>query len=92
MGEAIELNVKYQGADEMEAYERLIGDAMKGDPSLFARQDSAEAQWRIVDPVLGNRSPAHPYVQGSWGPSEAAAMARPFGGWHDPIVTPVAGS
>ena len=92
VGEAVELNVKHQGADEMEAYERLIGDAMKGDPSLFARQDSAEAQWRIVDPVLGDGSPAHPYAQGSWGPPQAAAMAKAVGGWHEPVVTSATGS
>ena len=72
--------------DEMEAYERLIGDAMMGDATLFARQDSVEAQWRIVDPILGDETPVHEYGRGTWGPSEAAEIAESVGGWHDPIV------
>ena len=51
----------------MDAYERLIGDAMVGDATLFARQDSAEAQWRIVDPILGGDTPVHDQDRGSRG-------------------------
>ncbi len=86
-GEQTELNVLHQSGDEMSAYERLIGDAMMGDTTLFARQDSAEAQWRIVDPILGNETPVHEYDQGTWGPAQAAEIARAVGGWYDPHVS-----
>jgi glucose-6-phosphate 1-dehydrogenase len=83
-GERAELNFVHQPHEEMSAYERLIGDAMMGDATLFARQDSAEAQWRIVDPVLGEKTPVHAYEPGTWGPQEAAAIAAGVGGWRDP--------
>jgi glucose-6-phosphate 1-dehydrogenase len=72
----------------MGAYERLIGDALRGDPALFARQDSIEEAWRIVDDVIhradgGDRSP-HPYDPGGWGPPEADALVDAAGGWHRP--------
>jgi glucose-6-phosphate 1-dehydrogenase len=77
-GEAIELSLverARQGADgRMEAYERLIGDAMDGDATLFARQDSVEAAWAIVDPVLTASGPLHEYDCGSWGPVEAQKL------------------
>ena len=85
-GDQAELTVMHQPGGEMEAYERLIGDAMVGDTTLFARQDSAEAQWRIVDPILGGETPLHQYEPGTWGPSQAAEIARSAGGWYDPIV------
>jgi glucose-6-phosphate 1-dehydrogenase len=71
------------GAGEMDAYERVLGDALHGDQTLFAREDSVEEAWRIVDPVLAAPPPAHAYAPGSWGPAEAAKLAPP-GGWHDP--------
>ena len=83
-GQDIELEFCDAPDDEMEAYERLIGDAMKGDPTLFARQDSVEAAWRIVDPVLGMDTPVHVYAPGSWGPSEADALTASVGGWRNP--------
>ncbi|MGH8664843.1 MAG: hypothetical protein ACREUX_11305, partial [Burkholderiales bacterium] len=52
--------------------------------ALFARQDTIEAQWRILEPVLGTDVPVHSYAQGSWGPKEADAMIAPFGGWLEP--------
>jgi glucose-6-phosphate 1-dehydrogenase len=61
---------------------------MKGDLTLFSRQDSAEAQWRIVDPVLGADAPPHRYDPGTWGPPEADEIARMHGGWHDPAPAP----
>src|SRR5690242_11669570 len=61
IGEDVELNVLHQGAEEMDAYERLIGDAMKGDLSLFSREDSAEAQWRVVDSILNSGTPVYDY-------------------------------
>ena len=69
--------------EEMEAYERLLGDAMAGDQTLFARQDYVEEAWRIVDPVLNAATPAYEYDIGSWGPAEAEKIAPP-GGWHNP--------
>ena len=69
-------------ADEMDAYERLLGDAMAGDPTLFAREDAVEAAWAVVDPILGNATPVHAYEPGSWGPPEADALTADVGGWH----------
>jgi glucose-6-phosphate 1-dehydrogenase len=72
--------------DEMDAYERLLGDAMNGDGMLFARQDSVEAAWAVVQPILGNVTPLHEYETGSWGPAEAESLAAGVGGWHSPSV------
>jgi glucose-6-phosphate 1-dehydrogenase len=71
-------------ADEVDAYERLLGDAMHGDAMLFVREDAVEAAWAIVDPVLGNTTPLDEYEPGSWGPHEAIRLADDVGGWHDP--------
>jgi len=90
-GENVELFVCNQHRDEMDAYERLIGDAMVGDATLFARQDEVEAAWRIVDPILSSGSDVHPYAVDSWGPPQAKAMVEPFGGWRDPDRDAVAG-
>ncbi|MCC2112801.1 MAG: glucose-6-phosphate dehydrogenase, partial [Hyphomicrobiales bacterium] len=86
VGEQVELNVLHQHGDEMVAYERLIGDAMRGDPTLFSREDSTEAQWRIIEPILADRTPIHFYQPGSWGPMEAEVIASPYGGWHNPTA------
>jgi len=83
-GENVELFVCHQHSDEMDAYERLVGDAMLGDATLFARQDEVEAAWRIVDPILSLRTDVHRYAINSWGPSQADAMVDPFGGWRCP--------
>jgi glucose-6-phosphate 1-dehydrogenase len=85
-GEPTELKFVQQRGDEMDEYERLIGDAMVGDATLFARQDSAEAQWRIVEPVLDCAAPLDEYDRGTWGPAQAADIADSVGGWHDPPV------
>jgi glucose-6-phosphate 1-dehydrogenase len=77
------LAMHHPGAGEMDAYERVLGDALHGDATLFAREDSVEEAWRIVDPVLATPPPVHAYTPGSWGPAEAAIVAPP-GGWHDP--------
>ena len=69
---------------EMEAYERLLTDAMKGDSLLFVRQDAVEAAWAVINPILGNVVPAIPYQPGSWGPREAERLAGCCGGWHNP--------
>ena len=88
-GREIELLASHQVTkDEMDAYERLLGDAMKGDATLFAREDYVEEAWRIVDPVLAAAPPVHEYEPNSWGPSETASIIAPPGGWHDPVVAP----
>jgi glucose-6-phosphate 1-dehydrogenase len=83
-GEDVELLVCNERGSQMGAYERLIGDAMRGDPTLFAREDGVEAAWRIVDPILRSPAPPHPYAPGSWGPAEADAQAAACGGWRAP--------
>jgi glucose-6-phosphate 1-dehydrogenase len=70
--------------DEMEAYERLLGDAMAGDATMFSRQDSVEAAWAIVDPILDTSTSLHSYEPGSWGPADAARLTADIGGWHAP--------
>jgi glucose-6-phosphate 1-dehydrogenase len=82
-GEDSELSfVDQPRGDEMDAYERLIGDAMDGDATLFARQDAVEASWAIVDPILGAGTPLHEYAPGTWGPPDADALAAASGGWR----------
>ena len=73
--------------DEMEAYERVLGDAMAGEVTLFARQDYVEEAWRIVDPVLNAGTPIYEYEKGAWGPSEVGQRVTPAGGWHNPITS-----
>jgi len=87
-GETIELMVKNQRPDEMGAYERLIGDAMRGDANLFAREDSVEAAWRIVEPVLGNVTPIYEYEKGTFGPQEANYVLAGNARWYDPVEKP----
>ena len=91
-GENVELFVCNQHRDEMDAYERLIGDAMVGDATLFARQDEVEAAWRIVDPILSFATEVHSYPIDSWGPPQAKRMVEPFGGWRNPDRDSVAGT
>ena len=74
-------------ANEMDAYERVLGDAMAGDASLFAREDYVEEAWRIVDPVLKAGIPIHEYEAGSWGPREVDQKVLSVGGWHDPVLS-----
>ena len=71
----------------MDAYERVLGDAMEGDATLFAREDYVEEAWRIVDPVLKAGTPIHEYEPNTWGPNEVNELVSPPGGWHNPIVT-----
>jgi glucose-6-phosphate 1-dehydrogenase len=73
-------------ADEMDAYERVLGDAMHGDATLFAREDYVEEAWRIVDPALKADTPVYEYEPGTWGPKEVASSVSPPGGWQDPTV------
>ena len=84
-GEPVELSVVHyadQATDgHLDAYERLLGDAMIGDATLFARQDVVEAAWAIVDPILQDAGPVFEYQEGTWGPPEADALVADVGGW-----------
>jgi glucose-6-phosphate 1-dehydrogenase len=80
------LGTRLPNADEMDAYERILGDAMHGDATLFAREDYVEEAWRIVDPVLKAGTPVFEYEPGSWGPKETDARVSPPGGWKNPVV------
>jgi len=74
---------EHPGAD-MRPYDRLIGAALSGERWLFARQDTVEAAWRIIDPILSDAVPLHPYARGSWGPKEADGLLPNGVPWHDP--------
>jgi glucose-6-phosphate 1-dehydrogenase len=78
----------HPSGDEMGAYERLLGEAMKGDATLFAREDYVEEAWRIVDPVLDAVTPVFEYDPHTWGPPEAQQVIADVGGWHNPKPTP----
>jgi glucose-6-phosphate 1-dehydrogenase len=77
--------VHHQEKDEMAPYERLLGDAMAGDGTLFAREDSVDAAWSVVEPILGNVTPVHEYQPGTWGPVDADRLTAEVGGWHAAI-------
>ena len=83
-GRLVELEVDRSSSDEETPYERLIGDALRGDPSLFARQDAVEASWKIVDAILDERLPLYLYKPNSMGPTEALGLTATYGGWYDP--------
>jgi glucose-6-phosphate 1-dehydrogenase len=78
----------HPGADEMGDYERVLGDAMTGDATLFAREDYVEEAWRIVDPVLKAGTPVLEYEPKTWGPAEEDQRVRPAGGWQNPVMSP----
>ena len=80
----VELTARRQPVDEVPPYARLLQAAMAGDPSLFSREDSIEAQWRIVEPVLGNATPLYFYEPGTWGPAEADRLLPECHSWHNP--------
>jgi glucose-6-phosphate 1-dehydrogenase len=86
--------VEKHTADEVDAYERLLGDAMHGDAMLFVREDAVEAAWAIVEPILEKNASLHFYEPGSWGPAEADRLAKDVGGWdnaEEQSTTAVAG-
>jgi glucose-6-phosphate 1-dehydrogenase len=84
-GEDVHLVARHEPADERAPYERLLDDALRGDPTLFAREDSVQEAWRVVDPVLGPCTPLHHYEPGTWGPAAADDLMRDDGGtWDDP--------
>jgi glucose-6-phosphate 1-dehydrogenase len=86
VGEAVELYASHQSGTERPPYQRLIGDATRGDQSLFSREDSVEAAWRIVDGVLAEAAPPLVYEPGSWGPPEAASVLLRGDRWHAPAA------
>jgi glucose-6-phosphate 1-dehydrogenase len=77
--------VHHQDKNEMLPYERLLGEAMEGDTLLFAREDSVDAAWAVVQPILGDVTPVHEYEPGSWGPVDADRLTAEVGGWHPTI-------
>jgi len=76
--------VKNTPGDEVEAYERLLTDAMNGDALLFVREDAVEVSWEVVENTLDNSLPLYFYESGSWGPPETDALAKDLGGWRNP--------
>jgi glucose-6-phosphate 1-dehydrogenase len=87
-GEAVEMVAsRHQSPEEMDAYERILSDAMAGESTLFAREDYVEEAWRIVDPILNSSAPVHEYEKGDWGPSQVDQTLLPPGGWNNPTAT-----
>ena len=85
VGGDVELYCANERGPTMDAYERLIGDAMRGDGTLFAREDAVEAAWQVVEPVLRDAAPVEQYEPGTWGPPEAASITASSGGWRAPV-------
>jgi glucose-6-phosphate 1-dehydrogenase len=79
-----ELTFAQRPGSDQRPYDRLIGAALEGERWLFARQDTVEAAWKIVDPVLGDATPVHLYARGTWGPKEADRLLPERDAWHDP--------
>ncbi len=87
VSEAADLKmVHHPTGDELDAYERLLVDAMMGDAMLFAREDGVEAAWSVVEPILGDATPVYEYAPGTWGPNEAEALTADVGGWRAPAA------
>ena len=80
----LEVDGRANGVRSKGAYERLLGDALKGDPRLFGRQDAVTEAWRIVDPVLTKDEPVLPYRRGSWGPGQADSLLGDDWKWLTP--------
>jgi glucose-6-phosphate 1-dehydrogenase len=91
VGEDVELIAAQNEGDAMAPYERLLGDAMRGDDTLFASEGTVEAQWRIIDPILGNVTPLYFYQANTWGPAEADQVIARNGTWYNPKPTERAG-
>ena len=83
VGDQKDLFLVEEEPGEQSPYERLLGDAMSGDRSLFARQDAVESAWAVVDPVLKAHPRSRVYKRGSWGPKESGALIAKDGGWHN---------
>jgi len=88
IGQTVEMVASHwPGTDDMDAYARVLTDAMAGDPTLFAREDYVEEAWRIVDPVMKKATPVYEYEPNTWGPHEVNHLVSPIGGWQDPVLT-----
>ncbi len=87
VGQNVELTLTEHDAESVEPYERLLGAALNGESALFARQDTVEAGWSIVDPVLHEPPPVHEYAQGTWGPEQANGLLPEGETWHDPVAS-----
>jgi glucose-6-phosphate 1-dehydrogenase len=85
-GDPVELIARHNSQSEKSPYERLLGDAIRGDTSLFTRDDSVEAAWRVVDPVLTAGTPVLEYEPGTWGPRASAEVVNDGDTWHDPVT------
>jgi glucose-6-phosphate 1-dehydrogenase len=85
-GEPVELTARHQSKTEMAPYERLLGDAVHGDNALFTKDDSVEAAWRVVDPILSGGLPVIDYEPGTWGPKQSDDIVNDGNTWHDPVV------
>ena len=83
-GQPVELIARHQPRSDTLPYERLLRDALHGDPALFTRDDSVEAAWRVIDPVLNDAAPVSEYMPGTWGPAAAARIVVGNEGWHEP--------
>jgi glucose-6-phosphate 1-dehydrogenase len=86
VGDQRELSLLNAQPNEEQPYERLLGDALAGEGALFTREETIEAAWEVVDPVLETHHPARPYQPGSWGPPEADQLIAPRGRWHNPAL------
>jgi glucose-6-phosphate 1-dehydrogenase len=83
-GEPVELTARHHSAAEKSPYERLLGDAVRGDTALFTQDDSVEAAWQVVDPIITGGLPVIEYEPGTWGPKEAQDIIHGDDSWHDP--------
>jgi glucose-6-phosphate 1-dehydrogenase len=83
-GEPVELIARHEPRSEELPYERLLGDAIRGDAALFTSDEAIEAAWSVVEPVVENRESIHEYEPGTWGPAEARRIVSGEPGWHDP--------
>jgi glucose-6-phosphate 1-dehydrogenase len=83
-GEPVELVARHNAQAGKSPYERLLGDAIRGDRALFTQDDSVEAAWRVVDPVLAAAPRVIEYDQGTWGPAAANDIVNGGDSWHDP--------
>ena len=84
VGEHVELLVRPGSDDEMLPYERLLGDAIRGDSLLFVREDGVEAAWGVVDTILEDVTPVHEYEPNTWGPAETRQIMSGDDSWHNP--------
>jgi glucose-6-phosphate 1-dehydrogenase len=86
VGDEVELVAHEDSADHrLLPYARLLGDALRGDLTLFNRQDAVDAAWRVIQPVLDHLPPLFEYEPNTWGPTKADSIAENIGGWHNPL-------